>query len=92
MRSFAGEVSLVVAGSRIENDPGERSDCGWTGYVSQLDAHVLPADHFGLIEVPTVDRTAAIFLAGLARQEDTQRSEQRHATSNAMALATEGAL
>jgi amino acid adenylation domain-containing protein len=67
VRDFPGPVTLIVAGRRLARAPMSDQNCGWKGKISQLDAHVLDAEHLGLLQEPAVRYVATLFDAACKR-------------------------
>jgi thioesterase domain-containing protein len=64
LRRFPGDVTLIISGGRLRNDPLKSPSCGWDPYVASLAVHKLDADHFHLMERdPHVSQVASIIAA-----------------------------
>jgi amino acid adenylation domain-containing protein len=69
MRASAEPVTLVVAGTRLREDPLKSPKCGWEPYLAAIDVHPVDGDHFQILEEPYVSRTAAILATGMQRAD-----------------------
>ena len=63
VRPFAGDVTLVVAGRRVQEDLLRSPTCGWESTVTSLQVHRVDSDHLGLLEEPKVAEVATILPA-----------------------------
>jgi thioesterase domain-containing protein len=64
MRPFPGDVTLIISGDRLRNDPLKSPSCGWGPYVASLAVHTLDAEHFQLMHNdPHVSQVASIIAA-----------------------------
>jgi len=65
---FAGEVTLIVSGERLRNDPLKSPNCGWEPYIASLDVHTVDTGHFGMLsDDPYVSEVARILTTGMQR-------------------------
>jgi len=70
IRPFAGNVTLIVSGERLQEDPLKSPSCGWSPYIPSIDLHRVAADHFRMLsDDPYVSEMAAILVAGLQRAD-----------------------
>ncbi|HZN92212.1 MAG TPA: thioesterase domain-containing protein, partial [Myxococcales bacterium] len=70
IRPFAGNVTLIVSGERLQEDPLKSPDCGWGPYIPSIDLHRVAADHFRMLsDDPHVSEMAAILVAGMQRAD-----------------------
>jgi len=59
IRPYHGNVSLVVAQKRLDQDRLRDPACGFSALVSHLQVHSLPAHHLELVSSPAVVEVAA---------------------------------
>ncbi len=75
LRPYEGEVTLIVSGERLRNDPLKSPDCGWGPFVASLDVHTIDAGHFRMMShEPFVSQMAAVVAARLERCADAPAS------------------
>jgi amino acid adenylation domain-containing protein len=70
LRPFDGEVTLIVAGRRLREDPLGSATCGWSAHVPSLEVHTVDADHLALLGEPKVGPVADILRRALRRSEE----------------------
>jgi len=81
LRPWAGNIDMPVAGGRLANDPLLTPDSGWATHPVSVTPHVIDADHFRIVEEPSVATLAAIFLRGLrASEKQTPADSAGHVT------------
>lgn len=68
LRPFRGNVSLVVAGRRVNSRALNSPTCGWDYRIlPSMRVHTIDADHVGLLESSGVMELAKVFSQGLDR-------------------------
>lgn len=58
-------VTLIVAGKRLDDDPLQPADCGWSQHAARLRTHIVDSEHLELLQRPWVDQVAEILAEGL---------------------------
>jgi amino acid adenylation domain-containing protein len=71
LRPISGNVTLIVAGRRLQQDLSRSPSCGWDPWVKDLAVHTLDAEHLALLDEPRVGEVADIFLRALRRGDAT---------------------
>jgi thioesterase domain-containing protein len=74
-RAYSGRVILVQAEANLNNLDSSSTD-GWKALaIGGISTHLLPGDHYTIMQRPTVLRLAEILAAEIERQEQTLKED-----------------
>lgn len=68
---YAGDMTLIVAGARLREDPLKSPSCGWDAYASKLEVYQVDTDHYKMLsDDPYVSQVAGILSRARRRFHD----------------------
>ncbi len=68
IRTYAGNVALIMSNERLRHDPLKSPSGGWSHYLQRYDLCNINTDHMHMLETePYVSQTAEFILSGIQR-------------------------
>jgi thioesterase domain-containing protein len=67
-RPYPGRLTLIRAGGGPFAALGD-STLGWSALAQDVSTHVIPGDHYSLLQKPAVERVASVVQGALAHDE-----------------------